>query len=312
VKRYRVSTAIAAAAFAIMAGGMLSGCTTATPALSECAMVTNGGFGSNGQGITAIVHPGGKVSVGNGETPWYFPCDARNFVTAKSGGDRDNPLAVRTAPSGTGANVTPGVPVYVWSSVYFTLNQNESVMDKFLPFCLKYGCATNNPQTDASIASSAHSSSPGWENMLLENMGPAIDRASEQAVQNFGPTLWQDQSDWGKLGDEIAANLNAQLDVETGSNVSYFCGDASTESNCAQMTVVVSSVTPEDPAVITTYNQQVQAEQSGAANAARLRAAQELYGSDAQYFLGLQDTAADCPKCTFYIGAPSNLTPTSK
>lgn len=69
----------------------LSGCSTVTPALSECAMTTNGGFGSNGQGITSIVHPGGKVSVGNGDTAWYYPCNDRNFVTAKSSGDRDNP-----------------------------------------------------------------------------------------------------------------------------------------------------------------------------------------------------------------------------
>lgn len=285
----------------------LSACSHATPALSQCEMTTNGGFGSNGQGITNIVHPGGKVSIGNGETSWYYPCNARNFVTATSGGDRDNPLAVRTAAAGG----TPGMPVHVWTRVFFTANQDEQVMKEFLPFCLKYGCATNASQTDASISGSAHSSEPGWENMLTENMGPAIDSATEDSIGAFGPTLWQDQSQWAALGNDIAAHLDAELSKETGSPAPFFCGDASTETACQPMTVVVYNVTPVDPAVVTEYNQQVAAEQSGAANAARLRAAQALYGPYAQYALMIEDASSNCPKCTFYIGAPGSI-PTSK
>jgi hypothetical protein len=298
-----LGTACAVTAVAVLGGAALAGCGTSTPALSECAMVTNGGFGSGNQGIVAVVHPGYQVNYGGGDTPWYYPCNARNFVTAKSGGDRDDPLAVRTAAAGP----TPGMPVYIWSSVYFTANQNEDVMKAFLPFCLKYGCATNDAQTDASISSSAHSSSPGWENMLLENMGPAIDRASETAAVQFGPDLWRTQSDWDQLGADIAADLNAQLDTETGSNVPFFCGDASTESKCLPMTVVVSSVTPQDPAVVTAYNQEVAAEQSAAANTARLAQAKLLYGPYANYALMLQDEAADCPKCSIVIGNPGTV-----
>lgn len=304
----RITSSVAAALAAVAAAAGLSACTTATPALSECAMTTNGGFGSNGQGITSVVHPGGRVSVGNGETAWYYPCNERNFVTAQSGGDRDNPLAVRTAASGA----TPGMPVYVWSSVYFTANQDEAVMKAFLPFCLKYGCAANDPQTDSSVSGSAHSSAPGWEHMLLENMGPAVDRASQLAVQNFGPTLWQSQDDWNRLGDDIAAGLNAQLAKETGSSLPYFCGASSTESHCAGMTVVVSNVTPEDPAVVTNYNKEVAAEQSGAANAARVNAAKQLYGPYWAYELMVADEAAACPKCTFYIGTPPSIPASGK
>jgi hypothetical protein len=309
-----LGTASAATAAALLGGAALAGCGTSTPALSECAMVTNGGFGSGNQGITDIVHPGYQVQYGSGDTPWYYPCNARNFVTAKSGGDRDNPLAVRTAADGP----TPGMPVYIWSSVYFTANQNNAVMEKFLPFCLKYSCATNDSQTDTSTAALAHSSQPGWENMLLENMGPAVDRASETAAVQFGPDLWRTQSDWTALGDDIAKNLNAQLATETGSSVPFFCGDSEAAANqpqgsgsttftCPGMTVVISNVTPEDPAVITAYNQEVQAEQSAAANAARLTQAKLLYGPYAQYFLGVQDTAADCPKCAIYIGNPGSI-----
>lgn len=286
---------------------MLSGCTTAVPALSQCAATTDGGFGSSGQGITSIVHPGGQVQVDNGATAWYWPCNDRNFVTAAVNGDRKAPeYAVRTAAQGA----TPGMPVYVWSSVYFTANQNESVMKEFLPFCLKYGCADTEPQSNSDIANSSRSSSPGWENMLLENMGPAVDRASQLAVQQFGPTLWQDQADWDKLGNMIAADLNAQLSKETENSDPFFCGSGSTQGKCTQMTVIVSNVTPADPAVVTNYNKEVAAEQATAANQARVNAAKQLYGPYWAYELMLQDEAASCPKCTFYVGAP-NAVPTA-
>lgn len=301
----KVNKLVAGGLAAAAAGAVtvLSGCTTAVPALSECAATTNGGFGSSGQGITSIVHPGGQAQVGNGDTAWYWPCNDRNFVTSPKGGDRNAPeYAVRTAPSADGK--TPGMPVLVWTSVYFTPNQNDGVMRQFLPFCLKYGCATTDPQSNADIANQAHSSSPGWENMLLENMGPAVDRASRIAVEQFPPSLWQDQGDWDKLAKQIAANLNDQLNVETEGTSPYFCGSGSTRSQCTQMTVVVNNVTPADPSVAANYDKQVAAEQAQAANQARVAAAQQLYGPYAYYELMLQDATAQCPNCTFVIGNP--------
>jgi hypothetical protein len=295
--------ALAVACVAAVGFG-LGGCTTAVPALSECAATTNGGFGSSGQGITSVVHPGDQVQVGSGDTAWYWPCNDRNFVTATTGGDRTAPeYAVRTAASGT----TPGMPVYVWTSVYFTPNQNDSVMKQFLPFCLKYGCADTEPQSSADIANTAHSSSPGWEKMLLENIGPAVDRASRIAVQQFTPSLWQDQASWDKLSGLIAKNLNAQLSVETEASVPFFCGSGSSQGNCTQMTVVVNNVTPADPSVGANYNKEVAAEQAAAANAARVAAAKDLYGPFAYYALMLQDEASNCPKCTIVVGNPNTI-----
>jgi hypothetical protein len=197
------------------------------------------------------------------------------------------------------------MPVDVWTSVYFTPNQNDSVMKNFLPFCLKYGCASTDPQSNADIANTAHSSTPGWENMLLENMGPAVDRASRIAVQQFTPSLWQDQGSWDKLAGLIAANLDTQLGVETESPDSFFCGSGSSQGKCTRMTVVVNNVTPADPSVVANYNKQVAAEQAATANAARVVAAQKLYGPYAYYALMLQDEASNCPKCSFYVGTPT-------
>jgi hypothetical protein len=301
VNRIRGLAAAGLAATAIGSALVLSGCTTAVPALSECAATTDGGFGSSGQGITSVVHPGGQVQVGSGATAWYWPCNDRNFVTG-AGGDRKAPeYAVRTAGQGN----TPGMPVNVFTAVYFTPDQNENVMKEFLPFCLKYGCASTEPQSNADIATSAHSSSPGWENMLLENMGPAVDRASRIAVHQFSPSLWQDQGSWDKLAGLIKANLNTQLNVETEHQVPFFCGSGSGQDTCTQMTVVVTNVTPADPSVVANYNKQVAAEQATTANAARVAAAQKLYGPYAYYALMLQDEASNCPKCSFYVGTPT-------
>lgn len=304
----RVAALLAGSVLGVGTVLTIASCTTAVPALSECAATTDGGFGSSGQGITSVVHPGGQVQVGSGATAWYWPCNDRNFVTAATGGDRKAPeYAVRTAKQGN----TPGMPVDVWTSVYFTPNQNDNVMRQFLPFCLKYGCADTEPQSNADIAKSAHSSSPGWSNMLLENMGPAVDRASRIAVQQFTPSLWQDQVNWDKLAGLIAANLDKQLSVETESPVSFFCGSGSSQGNCTQMTVVVNNVTPADPSVVANYNKQVAAEQAAAANAARVAAAQKLYGPYAYYALMLQDEASNCPKCTFIVGNPSTVPATA-
>lgn len=303
----RVAALLAGSVLGVGAVLTIASCTTAVPALSECAATTDGGFGSSGQGITSVVHPGGQVQVGSGATAWYWPCNDRNFVTG-AGGDRKAPeYAVRTAGQGN----TPGMPVNVFTAVYFTPNQNEQVMKKFLPFCLKYGCATTDPQSNADIANTAHSSSPGWENMLLENMGPAVDRASQVAVQQFTPSLWLEQGNWDKLGNLIAAGLNAQLNKETEHTDPFFCGSGSSQSGCAQMTVVVSNVTPADPSVVANYNKQVAAEQAAAANAARVAAAQKLYGPYAYYALMLQDEASNCPKCTFIVGNPGTVPTTA-
>lgn len=296
------------AAAGLLAGSAvaLTACSQAQPAISQCAIVTNNGFGASSQDITALVRPGGKVDIGNNQIAWYYPCDARNYVTMPVGGDRQSPMSVRTGP---GKN-QPGMPVQVWTAVYWTPNESDAAMKAFLPFCLKYGCASQDYQTDQSVADSAHFSTPGWNGMLAENFGPAIDRATQDVIGQFGPDLWVDHSQWSKLGTLIAQNLDAELAKETGSSIPFFCGDSSTPTTCTSMQVVVNNVTPTDPQVQQLYDQQIAAENSIAVNTARLNAAKELYGPYAQYFLGLEDLANQCKTCTIYVGAP-NTVPTA-
>lgn len=304
----RFGGVICAALLAVTGLFLVAGCSQAQPAISQCAVVTNNGFGATSQGITALVHPGGKVQIGNNQLAWYYPCNARNFIFSPPGqaGDVHTPVTVRTAAQGG----NPGMPVNVWLGIYFTPNQNDSAMKTFLPFCLKYGCAESSDQIDSSVAADPHFSTPGWEGMLTENFPFAAQRATTNVIGDFGPSLWIDPSQWPKLGDAIATQLNAQLAQEDQSNTPFFCGASSTQSSCTQMTVVVNKVEPVDPAVQQIYNQQIAAESAIAANNTRLKAAQELYGSLAPYFLGIDDAIAACngkAACNIYIGAPSTI-----
>lgn len=296
----------AVAATSVIAAGLgLTACSHAAPAISQCAVVTGHGFGSNTQNIVQVAHPGDYLEIGNGDLAWYYPCDARNFIISPPGqqGDIHIPVSVRTAPHGA----EPGMPVNIWLGVYFAPNENTAAMKKFLPFCLKYGCASSSSQTDNSIQYSAHSSAPGWENMLTENFPFALSRATQEIISGFGPDLWTDTSQWPRLGEDIAAKLDAELAQETQTATPFFCGGASSQSACAQMTVVINGVVPADPEVGKLYNQQLAAENALAANNARQAAARELYGPYADYFLGLLDLAGQCATCTIYVGTPSSI-----
>jgi hypothetical protein len=268
-------------------------------------VVTGHGYGSNTQDVVNIARPGDYLQIGNGDVAWYYPCDVRNFIFSPAGqaGDVHIPVSVRTAPRGA----EPGMPVNIWLGVYFTPNENSSAMKQFLPFCLKYGCATSSEQLDNSIETNPHSSAPGWENMLTENFPFAVSRAAQEVISGFGPDLWTDTSQWPRLGDDIAAKLDAELNQETLTAVPFFCGGASSQSSCAQMKVVINGVVPADPEVGKLYNQQLAAENALAANNARQAAARELYGPYADYFLGLEDLAGQCSTCTIYVGTPSSI-----
>jgi hypothetical protein len=106
------------------------------------------------------------------------------------------------------------------------------------------------------------------------------------------------------LREEDCGYRNGQITYETP----FFCGPGSTTSKCTAPDVIVQNVTPSDPAVITAYNQQVAAQYAAQAGTARLAAAKEIYGSDANYFLGVQDTINAChaagTTCNIYVGNP--------
>lgn len=312
MKRTKIATAVAGIA---VTGLALAACSHVQPSLGQYAIVTGHGALSTQQ-VQDVVGPGDSINQGGGTTTWYFPSNYRNYVTLPKNGDRDNPQAEITGP---GKNDEVGMSDYTWTYVGF--QANPAIMSKahnfanataFLKFCLKYGCASTDAQNDASNAGQVRSSDPGWENMLNEVMARAIDDATQTAIVQFGPDLWTNRGEWPRYAKAIETALQAEMSTLTGNNspVPYFCGPGSTESNCTPLSVTIQNVTPSDPEVVTAYNKEVSAQYQAQAGAARLAAAKEIYGSDANYFLGLQDTISTCQAkgvtCNIYVGNPPN------
>jgi hypothetical protein len=303
-----------AAAAVMAAGGLaLAACSSEIqPSIAQYAITTGHGNFSDQQ-VLDVVSPGQNVHLGSGTTTWYVWADTRNYVTAPANGDRNNPQAELTGP---GAGNAPGMSDYTWT--YVTWEINPAIVTKvngqfpvatdFLAFCLKYGCADQAAQNDDSNADLTRSSSPGWEAMLNEVMPRAIDNATRDAITGYGPDLWTARGSWDAFGTVISSHLLSEISQLDGSSTPFFCGPGSTTSKCTAPDVIVQNVTPSDPAVITAYNQQVAAQYAAQAGTARLAAAKEIYGSDANYFLGVQDMINAChaagTTCNIYVGNP--------
>lgn len=301
--------AIAGLAVVAAVAVVATACSTAVaPSIAQYGVVTGKGLFSNQQ-VKAVVEPGQNISVAGGDTVWYLPADVRNYVTAPTNGDRGTPSPELTAADGS----TAAMAVYTWSYLAFEINpaitnKDFKVVNEFMPFCLKYGCASLDAQVDNQVQNSARSSTPGWLAMLGEVMPRAIDNATRDALASYGPSLWTNQGQWTAYGDKIAAFLPAEIAKLDGSTLPFFCGPGSTTSRCAPFTFVVSRVQPVDQGVINAYNQQVTAIYNAQAGKARLKAAQEVYGADANYYLGLMDLVdkchADAVACNIYVGNP--------
>lgn len=289
--RIRKGAALAAAVAAAAVG--LAACSHAQPSLGEYAIVTNHGSGSN-QDIRQVVQPGVSYTSGSGTTSWYVPAGIRNYVTG-TGGDRAIPQAELTGPGPKGE---AGMSDLTYTSVYFELNPAIAVNDgswkfttSFLKFCLKYGCADNQPQNDAGNSSLARSSDPGWLNMLDELMPHAIDNATLLAMPDFPPGLWNTRGDWPKLAADIQQHLPAELAKMTGTPAQggkqYFCGTGATLTRCPPLTVIVNNITPSDPGVQREYQNQQTAIYAGQAAAQELAAARAKYGPNAYWTLSM-------------------------
>jgi hypothetical protein len=294
----------------VVASPLLTACfSNATPSIGQCAAVTGRGFGDK-QDVKRIVDPGEKVGKGDREIAWYFPCNARNYVTGHEGD--------RNASQGTklqGDSNSPGTPVYVYSTMPFQLNQNTEVLKEwFAKLCLKYGCAETSPQENSDNADKLKSSDPGWNEMLREQVGPAIDRAFQEVMENpankgkFGPNTWT-LGGWPDLDKAVSAQFPTALQETSGLKINWLCSTGSDEKTCGVPQIHFTAMAPTSPTIEQQYDQQVAAEQAAAVNAKRLEAARKIYGGEANYWLGLQDTIRLCQQsgktCTLYVGKPN-------
>lgn len=299
----RTGIALGLAAMALIATGCANTQTTA----SQCAyQIRNGYF--DARHIERILHPGERHNSSNVKTHYVY-CNARNYIvsTAKDANvDQTSPIAAKTKADSDG----DGTPVFFEGSMHWSLNQNTDVMTPFLTFCEKYNCFS--PKDTGDNNGNGRSATHGWLNMTQENHRFAFQRAVQEAMLEFGPNVWNDQSQWPKVADAITTRLKDELRKQDSSgDVDYFCGPGvkpeGSSWTCPDITVNVDTIYPQDDGIRQIYNQQVrqQQEQSLAVqqektNAAQLKAAKAKYGSLAEAALMAIDACQGKTSC--YIG----------
>lgn len=279
----------------------LSACGTARAYSSQCAFIIGDGVGDN-RDVKKVVYPGTRFSVGD-DIVRFVPCNARNFIIAnrENNRDRTNPVEAKTAATET----KPATRVQVYLSTFWALNQKESVLKEFVPFCEKYNCYAS----ESKVSGSDNYSTPGWNGMLGENFSPAIDRAVATAMTKFPPNVWEDRSQWTKVADAIQQEIQKELRVATGSKNDFFCSSGSDTregEKCDPPRFVIDHMEPADKRLIQQQQDVAAATGQKTVDTERRAAAEKLYGNLAGYYLGLQDTIAACQKagqnCTVIVG----------
>ncbi|MBI2421093.1 MAG: hypothetical protein HYV38_03345 [Candidatus Levybacteria bacterium] len=296
---------------ALLLATIVAGCfpNNVATTTASCAFVTGDGRDGRDAKLHRVLYPGQAVRVANEEKVSYFPCNSRNYiindgtVTNANGervGDRDRLIEATTEK---------GVPITIAVTAYWTLNQSETSMRQFFNVCFKYLCAS--PQD---LSGDTNYSTEGWNGMLGENFGPVLDRTAREAAQNAEDSIWQrhDPTQYKILGDTMSDNFAEVIRANLGYPEDLFCGSGNSiwpdpnrpgegKFECYPVRIVVDDV----------QRVQVQTDDSTdgtlAVNKLRLENAQALYGPNAGYWLGLQDSIEKCSAagttCIFNIGA---------
>jgi hypothetical protein len=209
------------------------------------------------------------------------------------------------------ATTNSGVPIIIAARALWTLNESDEALRAFYNVCFKYQCASPNDQSG-----NANFSTPGWNGMLAENFGPAMDTSSRIAAIQVDDSIWKqhDPQLYKSLGDNMSAAFADVMRANLGYSVDLFCGSGNSawkdpnkpgegEFTCTPVRIVVDDV----------QRGQLQADDSTqgvlAINQQRLQNAQALYGPDAGYWLALQDSIDKCKNagtsCIFNVGGTS-------
>jgi hypothetical protein len=294
-RRGRVVLAISA----ILALLGLSACTYTATSSAMCSFIVGNGSSGNDKNLHDIVYPGENVQYDDqNEQVWYVPCNSRNYITNDGEvqnandervGDRFDPTIVYTSS---------GVPIKVWSTVSWTPNQNEEAMRNFYALCFKYSCASDSDQ-----GGDSNFSTKGWNGMLAENFGPAIDRTMAAVATGIGDEIWQkhDAALYAQLGDETSAQLADAVRRVVGYDTDLFCGAGNSawpdptkpgegEFECTAMRVVIDRVERGD------VSEDASGTGAVAINQQRVENARVLYGDLTEEVLAALDILDVCAR----------------
>jgi hypothetical protein len=270
---------------------------------ASCAFIVNDK--DTDRSIEDVIFPGQAGKEGTDKNTKYFPCNSRTYGINK--GNKKNANGERI---GDRFNLAPGTTstgadIKVALTAYWTLNQDPDVLKgEFYSLCEKYDC-----YSDDRISNSSNYADPGWNGMLGENMGEAIDRTARRVTADFPDELWQKgtQTLYDRLGEQLSKEFAKDVRVATGYSKDLFCGSGNSgwsnpskpgEGNftCTNVRFVVDDVVNEDAERQKQANEANGLQSQITDNQKELQAARAKYGDLAELFLGLQDYADSCPK----------------
>lgn len=307
---------------------LLAGCSTASTYVAQCGVIT--GDGSNGHDLNVhkFIFPGQKVDYDSStEKVSFFPCGDRNYIindgTVKNAngqqvGDRFTPVTVWTKDTYNSQTKQghPPIRLNVWLRADWTPNENPDAMTAFYLLCLKYkDCLT----TDANKAGDVNSSTTGWNSMLGENFGPTIDTSSRLAfsgttitengkqiqLAGFDESVVRDPSQWIRLGNQISQIFMDNVRRVHGSSLDLFCGSGNSSwpnpqnpgkgtYTCTDVRFTINFVEKADPEARKVDDAAARVEAQMQLNLKQVATAQQKYGDQWAYWLGVQDTIAAC------------------
>jgi hypothetical protein len=310
----RLRRGLSGLAIAGVIGASLAACGVSTPP-GMCGWIVGNGVDGHDANIHSTIWPGMKSpDVGDGEEARFIPCGPRNVIINDGQNKDASGTKVGDRDSLTKAYTSTGVETAVASSSYWTPNQSE--LDAFYELCLKYECYTTDTK-----AGQANFSTKGWNGMLAENFLPAIDRSIQQAMLTMDDSVWRthDANLKAELGKLASSYFAAEVRKTTGVNGDLFCGSGNSKFakpdehkgwNCTEVRIVIDDITATSKSAQNITQRQSELTQQKLIDAQRRAQAEALYGDQASFWLGLQDTCAKVPSCVISTGngSPSAVT----
>lgn len=298
---------LAVAAIAVLAAGLTACSGSAATPLGSCAYVLNDGQNGRDASIQEISWPGQNTRVDTTEIAQYVACSPRNYIV--NDGERKNaggePIGDLFKPFI--AKTKDGTEVYVQLRLDWILNQSEEGLTEFYPFCHKFTCYSSS-----STGGDQNSATPGWNRMLGETFPDALEPLVREAIGEADDNIWKidDAAQYETVGTHIANKFADKVRPMTGASVDLFCGTgnsgwtdplkAGKDGNwkCGNVFVTITEVDPVSVDVSNNAQEKSLADQQVETNKAVRQAAEERYGSDAGYWLGIQDAIEKCAQST--------------
>lgn len=225
--------AIGAAAVALFVPTATIMTTEKTPA--DKIAISYGGGPFEGNQFQQIVQPGSGLKFNGWFDKWYeYPVTLRNYIVSSAAEEGD-----KEAFDVIVSSDADGVEEQVELTLSFQLNQ-ELIRSFHERLGLKYGAWDDD----------------GWRKMLADNMRQPLNNAVNKALKEF-PTddIKKDPTVLEKLEKSIERELEKSLDDVLGAD--YFCGPTTIEGDdCGPVRVVVKGVTPTNPDVSKSYDDQ--------------------------------------------------------